>query len=152
MTLDLLCISTKKGYQVVFEYPKLCQETCCYHVLPKGKGIHWVLIHWHLPTFPQEWSVTLDFDTQNWVSKLWYPKLGKSLVSCPIMCQWCKTYCVFLQKWVFKVGSHDPIFSSNYSSAHFLRQQLDVWMPIFDKFPTFFMYWIKIEHVLFPSN
>ena len=26
----------------------------------------------------------------------------------------------------FKVGSHDPIFSSNYSSAHFLRQQLDV--------------------------
>ena len=25
-----------------------------------------------------------------------------------------------------KVGSHDPIFSSNYSSAHFLRQQLDV--------------------------
>ena len=25
-----------------------------------------------------------------------------------------------------KVSSHDPIFSSNYSSAHFLRQQLDV--------------------------
>ena len=25
-----------------------------------------------------------------------------------------------------KVGSHDPIFSSNYCSAHFLRQQLDV--------------------------
>ena len=25
-----------------------------------------------------------------------------------------------------KVGSHDPIFSSNHSSAHFLRQQLDV--------------------------
>ena len=25
-----------------------------------------------------------------------------------------------------KVGSYDPIFSSNYSSAHFLRQQLDV--------------------------
>ena len=25
-----------------------------------------------------------------------------------------------------KVGSHDPIFSSNYSSAHLLRQQLDV--------------------------
>ena len=25
-----------------------------------------------------------------------------------------------------KVGSHDPIFSSNYSSAHFLRQQLNV--------------------------
>ena len=25
-----------------------------------------------------------------------------------------------------KVGSHDPIFSSNYSSAHFSRQQLDV--------------------------
>ena len=27
---------------------------------------------------------------------------------------------------IIKVGSHDPIFSSNYSSAHFLRQQLDV--------------------------
>ena len=52
----------------------------------------------------------------------------------------------------FKVGSHDPIFSSNCSSAHFLRQQLDVWTPIFDKFPTFFMYWMKIEHVLFPSD
>ena len=51
-----------------------------------------------------------------------------------------------------KVGSHDPIFSSNYSSTHFLRQQLDVWTPIFDKFPTFFMYWMKIEHVLFPSD
>ena len=25
-----------------------------------------------------------------------------------------------------KVGSHDPIFASNYSSAHFFRQQLDV--------------------------
>ena len=25
-----------------------------------------------------------------------------------------------------KVGSHDPIFSSNYSSVNFLRQQLDV--------------------------
>ena len=25
-----------------------------------------------------------------------------------------------------KVGSHDPIFSSNYSLAHFLRQQLNV--------------------------
>ena len=25
-----------------------------------------------------------------------------------------------------KVGSQDPIFPSNYSSAHFLRQQLDV--------------------------
>ena len=46
-----------------------------------------------------------------------------------------------------KVGSHDPIFSSNYSSAHFLRQQLDVWTPIFDKFPIFFMCWMKIEHV-----
>ena len=44
-----------------------------------------------------------------------------------------------------KVGSHDPIFSSNYSSAHFLRQQLDVWTPIFDKFSTFFMYWISIR-------
>ena len=36
-----------------------------------------------------------------------------------------------------KVGSHDPIFSSNYSSANFLRQQLDVRTPIFDKFPFY---------------
>ena len=41
------------------------------------------------------------------------------------------------QSSALKVGSHDPIFSSNYSSIHFLRQQLDVWTPIFDKFPTF---------------
>ena len=55
VTLDFMCISPKKGYQVVFDYPELCQETRCYHVLPKGIGINWVLIHWHLPTFPQEW-------------------------------------------------------------------------------------------------
>ena len=27
---------------------------------------------------------------------------------------------------IIKVDSHDPIFLSNFSSAHFLRQQLDV--------------------------
>ena len=43
-----------------------------------------------------------------------------------------------MQNSCLEVGSHDPIFSSNCSSAHFLRQQLDVWTPIFDKFPTFF--------------
>ena len=46
-----------------------------------------------------------------------------------------------------KVGSHDPIFASNYSLAHFVRQQLDVWMPIFDKFSAVFVYWMKIEDV-----
>ena len=51
-----------------------------------------------------------------------------------------------------KVGSHDPIFASNYSSALFFRQQLDVRTPIFDKFPAVFVYWMKIEHVLFSSN
>ena len=56
-----------------------------------------------------------------------------------------------LQMKYLKVDSHDPIFSSNYSSIHFLRQQLDVLTRIFDKFPTFCMHWIKIEHVLFPS-
>ena len=36
-----------------------------------------------------------------------------------------------------KVGSHDPIFASIYSLIHFFKQQLDVWMPIFDKFRHF---------------
>ena len=51
-----------------------------------------------------------------------------------------------------KVGSHDPIFAANYSLVHFFRQQLDVWTPISDKFPVVFVYWMKIEHVLFSSN
>ena len=50
-------------------------------------------------------------------------------------------------KIAVKAGSHDPIFASNYSLAHFFRQQLGVWMPIFDKFPAVFVYWMKIEHV-----
>ena len=32
----------------------------------------------------------------------------------------------FTRTFFLKVGSHDPIFSSNYSSVDFLRQQLDV--------------------------
>ena len=52
---------------------------------------------------------------------------------------------------IFKVSSHDPIFASNYSSAHFFRQQLDVSTPIFDKFPAVFVYWMKIELLHFPT-
>ena len=54
--------------------------------------------------------------------------------------------------YYLKFGSHDPIFASNYSLAHFFRQQLEVWTPIFDKFQAVFVYWMKIEHVLFSSN
>ena len=48
-------------------------------------------------------------------------------------------------KWNIKVGSHDPIFASNYSLAHFFRQQLDVWTPIFDKFPAVFVIFIQLD-------
>ena len=63
-----------------------------------------------------------------------------------------KNYLFSGERGFLKVGSRDPIFVSNYSFAHFFRQQLDVWTPIFDKFPAVFVHWMKIEHVLFSSN
>ena len=42
--------------------------------------------------------------------------------------------------------------ASNHSLAHFFRQQLDVWTPIFDQFPAVFVCRMKIEHVPFSSN
>ena len=38
-----------------------------------------------------------------------------------------------------KVGSHDPIFSSNYSSIHFLKITIGCVNANFDKFLTFFL-------------
>ena len=43
-------------------------------------------------------------------------------------------------------------FTSNYSLVLFFGQQLDVGMTIFDNFQSFFVHWMKTEHVLLSSN